>query len=124
MLTKCPDHPNYKGLRAPKRTPKNPEGCPACWEYHREYKHELVEQAKPKRHRSKKAVDSQLRLASQEFAGTKMHAEVDADSGDMALVYGTRTLYVCSNEDELHAFISGFREGMRFNGKSYVGEEE
>lgn len=120
---KCKDHPNFSGLRAPKRTPKNPDGCPTCWEYHRQHKHDLAEQARPKRQRSARAVDSQLRLAAQEFSGGKLKVEVDADTGDTALIYGTRCLYVCSSDDELHAFISGFREGMRFNGKSYVGEE-
>lgn len=119
---KCTVHPNYTGLRAPKRTPKNPEGCPTCWEYHREYKHELAEQAKPKRHRSARAVDSQLRLASQEFAGSKMRVQVDADSGDYEIMYGSRCLYVGSSEDEMYSFIAGFREGMRFNGKDHVGE--
>ena len=120
---KCAQHPNFSGLRAPKRTPNNPDGCPVCWDFFRQHKHDLAEQAMPKRKRSAKAVDAQVRRGNTEFAVGKMNVRKDADSGDYEVMYGSRCLYVGVSEDDVYAFVTGFNEGMKFNHKDHVGDQ-
>ena len=110
---KCRVHPKYGGLRAPKRTKAYPDGCASCWEYFRNYKYDLAEaERKPKRTRTRKAVDAQVRLAQKEN-GAKLRVVVDEVTGDLQLMDGPRCMYVCTSEDYVHAFVAGYREGQR-----------
>lgn len=119
---KCRKHPNFTGLRAPKRSKNNPEGCPVCWEFYRQHRHDLAEADRPKTTRSPRAVQAQKNLLNPaKINKDKLRVETDEVTGEHAIVYGRRAIYTATTMDEIHAFMAGFREGMSFEGREDVG---
>jgi len=119
-MNKCKQHPNYAAINPPRRSKKNPDGCPVCWENYRIVTEAALQELAPKKKKKVTTRSLEATVRNVVVSGQKLRVEQDELTGEYELFVGTHCLFVASSEEDVQTFTAGFREGARYVSERWV----